>query len=163
MKMLENKGTQFKEIWLTHHFEDHITGALEISRRFNLPILAHPSTIEELRERLPFGDSLEDGGRRSLKLHNGSSALWRFIHTPGITDGHLVFYEETRGSLVAGNLLLTAGSSSHGESPHNPQALRESLEKVRRLELGFIFPGHGASSAAGTTLIEKELKRLFDD
>ena len=160
MKMLEEKGTRFTQIWLTHHWEDHVAGARELSERFGLPVFAHPATQQALGRRLPFGGPLRNGQRHSLPLENGGEAIWRTIHTPGITEGHVVFYEETRGHLLSGNLLLTAGDINHGATPHNLKDLRESLEKLLLLALGIILPGHGATSAAGPTLIKKTLKHL---
>jgi glyoxylase-like metal-dependent hydrolase (beta-lactamase superfamily II) len=73
--------------------------------------------------------------------------LWRALHTPGHSPGHVCLYRQRDGMLVSGDHILP------GETPNvafypipRYDALRsylKSLAKVKRLAPGTALPGHG--------------------
>lgn len=76
------------------------------------------------------GDRLELGGR-TLSV----------LHTPGHSPGHCCFYEEERGYLYAGDLICR-GCLDAFYPTTDPVLFRQSVQRVRRLAVSRILPGH---------------------
>ena len=160
MKLMIRNGTTFRSIWLTHSRPDHIASAKKISIEFKLPILAHQECAKRLPKDIPIGGFLEDGDCFDLKLDENRSAQWKVFHTPGITPGHVVFYEENLNNLVSGNTVIAIGSPALKDNESNPAHLKSSLQRLEQLQLGIIFPGHGPSVAAGRQAIARMIEAL---
>jgi glyoxylase-like metal-dependent hydrolase (beta-lactamase superfamily II) len=136
-------------IWLTHHHPDHV-GAVELlRRRLGVPVAAHEATAERLagrgitvEGRLVDGDRVEltggddgGGGDRPMAL--------RVLHTPGHARGHLCFYEEGLGSLLAGDMVSAVSTIVIDPPEGDMDAYLASLERLARLAPRTLFPGHG--------------------
>jgi len=75
----------------------------------------------------------------------------RVIHTPGHTDGHSAFWLESRGTLVAGDVLCTLQPLTGKRGPQlmpssfnrSNATILESLGKLEHLDVGTIVVGHG--------------------
>lgn len=66
------------------------------------------------------------------------------VHTPGHTREHLCFHWKARRALFAGDLLLGEGDTTWvAEYPGCVADYLGSLERVRALDLGVIYPTHG--------------------
>lgn len=76
------------------------------------------------------GDIIDLGGRTI-----------RALHTPGHSPGHLCFWEEARGYLFSGDLIYK-GTLFADYPSTDPQAYLQSLEKVAKLPVKRVFPGH---------------------
>lgn len=63
------------------------------------------------------------------------------IHTPGHSPGHCCFYEEERKNLYSGDLIYK-GCLYAFYPTTDPQLFFQSVEKVRRLEISRVLPGH---------------------
>ena len=157
MTTLKERGTRFKEIWLSDHSDHHVAGAAELHRRFQLPIAAHPLTEAALEGRLPIAINLNDNDMVSLKLSPGVTARWQILHTPGITPGHLAFHEQTLGNLISGNLMISSHPAHPDPHGANPAHHQRSLKRLLGLRLGITFPGHGPSIANNRTVINRAL------
>jgi glyoxylase-like metal-dependent hydrolase (beta-lactamase superfamily II) len=85
---------------------------------------------------------LDNGDR----ISNGSFEF-EVIWTPGHSAGHISLYEAERNLLFAGDHILfeiTPNVSYHPQSGDNPLGdYVNSLEAIERLEVRFVFPGHG--------------------
>jgi glyoxylase-like metal-dependent hydrolase (beta-lactamase superfamily II) len=82
---------------------------------------------------------------------------WRWIHTPGHAPGHVSFYRESDGTLVAGDAFVTTKQESalavatwrpeiHGPPAYFTQdwaEARRSVELLARLEPEVAATGHG--------------------
>jgi glyoxylase-like metal-dependent hydrolase (beta-lactamase superfamily II) len=67
------------------------------------------------------------------------------IHTPGHTPGHLCLYEPSRKLFVSGDHILgdiTPNISAWNDAENPLQVYLQSLDKVYRMELDLILPGH---------------------
>ena len=78
------------------------------------------------------GDCLDLGGRRLLT-----------VHTPGHSPGHCCFYEPDRGYLFSGDLIYGGCLDAFYPST-DPILFHRSVERVRRLDIRRILPGHHA-------------------
>ena len=72
-----------------------------------------------------------DLGGRNLKI----------IHTPGHCPGHICIYEEKKGYLFTGDLIYKGKIDISYEST-NPIDFMKSIEKISKLKINKIFPGH---------------------
>ncbi len=69
---------------------------------------------------------------------------WQIIHTPGHSFDSLCVYNSEHGILFTGDTILT---TYRGEPFANPfhvdeSALKKSLERLTRLKVSFLLPGH---------------------
>lgn len=81
------------------------------------------------------------------KLSNGTfefEVLW----TPGHSPGHICLYEPKRKLLFSGDHILpniTSHVGLHPQSGENPLGdFITSMRAIEKLEVNFVFPGHGA-------------------
>jgi glyoxylase-like metal-dependent hydrolase (beta-lactamase superfamily II) len=69
------------------------------------------------------------------------------INTPGHSPGHACLYEKTKKMLFSGDHVLletTPNVSFHPQSGINPlKDFLDSLECVDKMDVSFVFPGHG--------------------
>ena len=80
------------------------------------------------------------------------------LHTPGHTTGHCCFWLESRGVLVAGDLLCTRNPLTGGRGPQlmprafnlSSASMLDSLSKIEGLDAGVIVFGHGEPWTDGT-------------
>lgn len=177
------KGSRPAAIIMTHGHFDHI-GALErLSAEWDTPIYAHrqemryldgsssypppdPSvggmmaTVSPLFPRDPIDVSErlfalpDDGGVPGMPG-------WRWISTPGHTEGHVSLWRESDRTLVSGDAVITTRQESAYavvlQSPemHGPpayftpdwHAAEQSVRRLAALEPALIVPGHGRAFA----------------
>jgi glyoxylase-like metal-dependent hydrolase (beta-lactamase superfamily II) len=119
-------------IFLTHHHMDHVSGAMELSQRLELPIWAH----EETAARVAFSINrvVTDGDR---------FGAWQAIHTPGHATGHLCLWHADRKLLMAGDMMASVGTIVIDPSDGDMQAYLASLRQLRDLAPRVLYPAHG--------------------
>lgn len=85
------------------------------------------------------------GGER---ITTGSAEL-EILHTPGHSAGHICLYEPHRKFLFSGDHVLpeiTPHIGLHPQSAENPLGdFINSLKEIEKLEVNFVFPGHGSA------------------
>jgi glyoxylase-like metal-dependent hydrolase (beta-lactamase superfamily II) len=81
------------------------------------------------------------------------------MHTPGHASGHMIFYAQATGTVLAGDLLLPRITPNVGYYPglgDDPLgAFLASLRKVRDLRLDTVLPGHRQVYANGNQRVEE--------
>jgi ribonuclease/clavin/mitogillin len=146
----ERLGRRATAIWLTHHHPDHVGGVAALARRFGLPVQAHAATAERLAAAgFAVDGELRDGERRVLA---GDPAMAvRIVHTPGHARGHLCFFDEGGGSLLAGDMVAGIGTIVVDPPEGDMDDYLASLAKLLALAPRTLFPGHGPAvrDAAG--------------
>ncbi len=146
----ERLGRRVTAIWLTHHHPDHVGGVEALRRALEVPVLAHAAAGARLAERgIEIDGRLEDG--RRVVLAGDPPMPLRVVHTPGHVRGHLSFFDETFGSLVAGDLVTGFGTIVIDPPEGNMDDYLASLRRARDLAPRTLFPGHGPTilDAAG--------------
>jgi glyoxylase-like metal-dependent hydrolase (beta-lactamase superfamily II)/ADP-ribose pyrophosphatase YjhB (NUDIX family) len=132
----EATGSIPAAVVLTHHHRDHVSGAAAVARELAIPIRAHAETIARLPglaiEPIADGETLDLDGMTLTA-----------IHTPGHAPGHLVFFEEKRGVLIAGDLVSGLSTILVGFSDGSMDDYLASLERIEKLRVKTVLPAHG--------------------
>ncbi|MBI5511179.1 MAG: MBL fold metallo-hydrolase [Deltaproteobacteria bacterium] len=148
LELLAARGGTVKEIWLSHHHEDHTGATGALRDRLQVPVAAHRETARLLAGKLEIDRQIADRERTPLPATLGPDFDWEAIHTPGHAPGHLCFYEHRLRSILTGDLVVATGTVVIAPPNGNMTDYMASLERLLALELGFMFPGHGAPLAA---------------
>ena len=101
----------------------------------------HPGYLYSTKREIEFS-TLSDGD--TLEVGNSS---FRGVATPGHSPGHMCLYEPDRKILLSGDHILfdiTPNITWWPDLPNSLAAYYESLEKVGRLEVDHVLPGHRA-------------------
>lgn len=128
-------GSRPKAIVLTHGHFDHVGNVKELARHWDVPVYAHPLEKPYLtgKSKYPPPDPMVGRGvfslfapiypRGPINLGDRLRELppdgsvpdlegWRWIATPGHSPGHVSFYREKDGMLLAGDAFATTKQES---------------------------------------------------
>jgi glyoxylase-like metal-dependent hydrolase (beta-lactamase superfamily II)/8-oxo-dGTP pyrophosphatase MutT (NUDIX family) len=149
--LIENEGI-LREIILTHLHKDHTSGAVALQKHFrekhrlSVPIAAHSVTAESVKDSVNVERFIEDEEIIRLKSNNDEKIELKAMHTPGHARGHLCFYNESQGFLLAGDNVLGTGSILIDSPEGNMIDYLQSLERMKDLpNLRFLCGSHGAA------------------
>ncbi|WP_245630049.1 MBL fold metallo-hydrolase [Alicyclobacillus acidiphilus] len=185
-------------IILTHGHFDHVGTLIPLAHRFDVPVYAHPLELPYLTGRKDYRppDPTVGGGmvsylsvffpRRGLDLGDAVRALppngevphlpeWRWIHTPGHTEGHISLFRERDRALVAGDAFTTVKQESlyavlsQKREIHGPpayfttdwQQAKASVRTLQALKPAWAVTGHGRPMFG--TELDESLERLAAD
>ncbi len=121
-------GRRVGLILLTHEHSDHRGAAEALAQATGATVRGWNTPAAPLR----------DGER--IVLDGGPL---RVLHTPGHARDHVVFYWENKGVLFSGDLILGEGTVNVTPPGGSMTDYLHSLERVARLGLVLIAPGHG--------------------
>lgn len=167
-------------IILTHGHFDHVGGIIELVNKWEVPVYAHPLEWPFLtgKESYPKPDPTVEGGMVAkmspmfptdpINLGNNVKELpsdgtipymndFKWIHTPGHSPGHVSFFREEDGALIAGDAFVTVKQeylykvlTQEQEISGPPRylttdwvAARESVKKLADLKPKVAVTGHG--------------------
>jgi glyoxylase-like metal-dependent hydrolase (beta-lactamase superfamily II) len=161
---VEEEGVVLEKIMLTHAHIDHAGGTAELSTNYHLPIEGpHRGDlfwIEGMSQQcsmfnFPPCDTftptrwLDDDDEVSV-----GEGVFKVVHCPGHTPGHVVFYNEDDQMALVGDVLFH-GSIGRTDFPQgNHQELIDSI-KNKLFPLGesvTFIPGHGPGSTLGVEM-----------
>lgn len=151
LRVLKKDLKDIKQIINTHGHFDHIGGngyfmnAKVFIHKLDAPIIEkgdtelsaadffdgklHPRNVE---------NKLNDGDRITTKNMD-----LEVIHTPGHTNGSICLYNEKDKILFSGDTVFANGVGRTDFINSDPKALAESLERISKLDVKKILPGHG--------------------
>ena len=177
MKWLSANGVQPEALTLvvnTHYHSDHVGGNHALQTAYGVNIAAHPADAELINRRDPTACAAEwlrqpvESYTVNQPLRDGDcidtgAGVWRVLHTPGHTVGHISLFQRETGVLIAGD---TAHSNDVGWL--NPfiegdNSLAQSIESLKRLAASnarVAFSGHGSTIGEPATAIASGLRRL---
>ena len=167
-------------IVLTHGHFDHVGALRELAEKWDVPVYAHEVEHPYLtgRESYPPPDPTVGGGLmatlsrfyprgpidvgaflRPLPPDGSVPGMpgWRWIHTPGHTEGHVSLWRESDRTLLSGDAFITTKQESAfavatwRPEIHGPPAYftpdwdgaRESVQRLAALEPEVVVTGHG--------------------
>lgn len=151
---------------LTHVHPDHQGMARDICRDRDIPLACHAGDVDAMEGRVPVsGEQVTNGLLRKIQAswegppHTVSRVLedgdevagFRVVHTPGHARGHVVYFRESDGVAICGdvirNLNYLTGRSGLDEPPemftYDPPENRRSIRKLAALNPSVLLPGHG--------------------
>lgn len=160
-EFLDRNDFHLRHVINTHLHIDHAIGNSVLSRRYQVPVLAHRDD-EFLGKRMmeqahQFGLSLRAnvvGINRYLEegdvIHIGNGEL-KVLHIPGHSPGSVVLYDEKDNFLIAGDVLFE-GSIGRTDLPGGSftQLITGIKEKLLTLpDNTLVYPGHGPVTTIG--------------
>ena len=179
-------GRAPEAIVLTHGHFDHAGSAHALAEFWNVPVYAHALEMPYLTGRSAYAppDPTIPGaistlartfphGGRDLRPHvhalpdDGTvpgMPGWRWVHTPGHTEGHVSLWREADRTLIAGDAVATTDLDSwlalatmprvfdRPAAPFTPDwtAARASVEALADLNPDAVGAGHGQAITEGT-------------
>lgn len=141
-------------IVLTHTHPDHAPGATRLAKATGAEVLAFSRREKSVRvdRALGEGDTV-DGTEFRLEV----------LHTPGHAPNHLCFHLEEERMLFTGDTILGGMFSVVSPSTGGDMAqYLATLERLRKLRLRSIAPGHGELIEEPRARIEEYLKHRRD-
>lgn len=157
------RGRSLSLVALTHCHPDHQGAALEVCRRYRVPLACHEADVPAMEGRAPMvcgGWKMQLGlpllagppCRVGRILREGDMvAGFRVYHAPGHTPGHVIYYRDADRVAIAGDLLanmhLLTGRPGLREPPpmfsFDPTQNRRSLRILLDLRPRLVCFGHG--------------------
>ncbi len=164
-----------RRLLATHYHHDHIGGMARIQMATGLPVEAHHSEADRLKQERrgdipnpaqqwwlkpllwPFMAALRPPPiPATLPLHEGDTLPLlggaRVIHTPGHTPGSISLYFPENGILIAGDAMQRRGDRLIPPSPFfssDMPAARESIRKLAGLDFEILCLSHFAPMRKG--------------
>mgnify|MGYP001134998445 CR=1 FL=1 len=178
----ERFGTESRPeaIILTHGHFDHVGSVIQLSQHWDVPVYIHELEIPYItgKKEYPVGDPTVGGGmvaemsptfpHTSIDIGYRAVALpadgsipsmpeWRWIHTPGHTEGHISLFRESDRVLIAGDAFSTTKQESlwsvltQKEQISGPpayltvdwKAAKDSINRLKELNPNIVLPSHG--------------------
>ena len=134
------------EMW--SEYADHLIAMVGLPSEEVLKIKEQFSSFHDMGDPIVDAISMEDGD-----VFEGEGYQIRVIHTPGHSPGSSCLYETRQSILFSGDHIikhitpnpLIEINREHLRNPHyqSLKAYMDSLDKLRELDVQFVFPGHG--------------------
>jgi len=151
LKIMKLNFSAIKQVINTHGHFDHIGGngyflkAKIAIHEVDAPILEKADTQASYAD---FFDGKLKPRQVDQKLKEGqvlqvNGMPLKVLHTPGHTPGHICLYNEKDGTLFSGDLVFSDGVGRTDLPGGDVAELDKSLERISRLKISKILPGHG--------------------
>jgi ribonuclease/clavin/mitogillin len=150
-------GHPLTAIVLTHHHPDHVGAAAACSRRYGVPVWAHPLTARVLAAQVHVSRFLDEGDRLELGAAPDGRGPWHLeaIHTPGHAPGHLAFYDPYYRLLYAGDMVSTLSSIIIAPPDGDLAVYLDSLRRLQGFDCRLLLPAHGSASTRPHQTLEE--------
>lgn len=133
------------QVILTHNHSDHCGGLTAIIEKFNPKVYAYhdfPGVSRTVGE----GELIKAGEN-----------TYNVLHTPGHSDDSICLYSASTGGIFVGDIPLKDVPASSAY----PYGLLTALEKLCRLDIKTMYPGHGRPLSSGCSkLLQQNLANV---
>jgi glyoxylase-like metal-dependent hydrolase (beta-lactamase superfamily II) len=131
------KVEDLEYIILTHYHFDHVTAASKLKKETSAKILIH-----ELDEK--YLNFKPDKTLKDNEIIDLDDVKLKVVHTPGHSPGSICLYEPESKSLFSGDTIFLHGGVGRTDlQGGNTEQLMKSLERISRLDVKTLYPGHG--------------------
>lgn len=174
------KESRPQAIILTHGHFDHVGSVIKLANHWDVPVYIHQAELPYItgKRDYPVADPTVDEGlvaklsptfpHTSIDVGDRAAALpsdgsipgvpgWRWVHTPGHTEGHVALFRERDGVVIAGDAFSTVKQESllsvltQSEQISGPPkylttdwvAAESSVKRIRDLKPSLAIPSHG--------------------
>lgn len=160
------KDRSLSLLTLTHVHPDHQGLAREICRDRDIPLACHADDVDAMEGRVPVSSeqitnplltkiqaSWEGPPHKVSRVLEDGEKVGDFtvVHTPGHARGHVVYFRESDGVAICGdvirNMNYATGRPGLDEPPemftYDPVENRRSIRKLAELKPAVLLPGHG--------------------
>ncbi len=163
LRVLKKDLKDFRQVILTHSHFDHMGGhgfffeAKAAMHRDDAGVMEKGDPEASLanffdghlKPKKP--DMLLKGGE---KINAGNMEL-EVIHTPGHTPGSICLYDAKTATLFSGDMIFSNSIGRTDTPGGDPSAFAASMEKLRKLKIERLLPGHGDPVLSGAGKVFK--------
>ena len=159
---IEKKNLKPVCIMLTHAHFDHIYGAADFARTYNVPVYMCQKETYTIEHTNPYvcgmyGLALPEVHESFIDIHEGDticvgSLQFTVLETPGHSVGGVCYHEKNEGILFSGDTIFAGaiGRTDHPGGDYD-QMMKGIWEKIMCLDgATVIYPGHGPSTDVAT-------------
>jgi hydroxyacylglutathione hydrolase len=162
----ELEGREISMLALTHVHPDHQGVARDVCEARGVPLACHADDVDAMEGRRPVQEAAPANPcNRLIKRiwqgppHEVSRVLneddevagFRVVHAPGHARGEVIFFRESDGVAICGdvirNMSYATGLPGVKQPPdiftYDPAENRRSIVKLANLNPSLILPGHG--------------------
>jgi glyoxylase-like metal-dependent hydrolase (beta-lactamase superfamily II) len=134
----------------THSHPDHFDGIRSFMQN-DTRMALHPEEDKFLKETgmgfyNMFGLQLPEY-RVDLSLQEGEfklkNTVFEIYHTPGHSPGSISIYWPEKKALIVGDVIFQAGVGRTDFPGGDGNLLKQSIEKLSKLDVEYLLPGHG--------------------
>lgn len=144
LNKVSEKLKEIEYVFLTHSHFDHASAAADV-QKIGSKVIMHKLEYESTRGMgsqffsVLEPDLLVEGG----EVFNCGDYSLEVIHTPGHSRGSICLYERDKKWLFSGDTVFPYGAFGRVDLPGgNPRELIMSLEKLSKLDIDVLYPGH---------------------
>lgn len=156
--------SDFDQVILTHHHEDHTGGARWIQDHRKVPIYIHPLAVDLCAKdgEYPLYRRMVWGGREAFdanplpEIFQSRTANWEAIHTPDHAFDHVALLNRHTGMLFSGDLFVTPRPKIMLSFESVP-VIMESIRRVLNYDFAEMFCCHAGYVPNGKELLRKKL------
>ncbi len=162
-------GRKLRAVLLTHCHSDHAGGVPAIVAQFGCPVFIGSEDLPPLEAA--DGAVVSPVGLLSvppLKLHPlydgetidlGDHRL-QVICTPGHTAGSVCFWDQITSALFSGDTVFRSGYGRCDFPTGSVSAMRNSLFRLRKVNIKTLYPGHDEMAEDGTFCVSRAIQML---
>ncbi len=174
------KGRQLRMVALSHCHPDHQGAAKAVCDTFHIPLACHRADVPAAEGQvrmvphnwvIRLGEWIWAGPRCQVEkiLEDGDEvAGFRVVHAPGHTPGHCMFFRESDGLCIAGDVLANINFLTGKPGLREPPSIlsvdvaqnRRSIQTLVNMKPKTVCFGHGPP-LRNPALLEKVVTRYF--
>jgi hydroxyacylglutathione hydrolase len=157
---LAAEGVRASAIWLTHAHFDHVGAIADLCEAEPLPVLLHPDDVRLYEhatvQAAAYGSMVRSPEAPTSPLAHGQTVRVgqhsaRCLHTPGHAPGHVAFWFEDAGMVLAGDALFqgSIGRTDIAFADHDTLLRSIRAQLLTLPDDTVVHLGHGPATTIG--------------